>query len=266
MQMRPNGTAKTAPSKANARPLATTAICLALTIGCSSGETFINPFSSSIEELVIEIGYQEKAKPLTMTNPLGKKSFALVENNLAALFGDNGPSIVIRGSADQADVLPPGSDRDFSADEVRELAAAYRDVNSEGGRLGYYVMYLDGYYYTDGARASGTLGIALVQERIIVIFSPEIVTTAAPTFTEQTTTLHELGHGMGLVNNGVDMVTAHQSVEHGHHCDNPLCIMYWSNENADDMQKFILNLQQKSDVVLFGNQCLADAEAARGSQ
>jgi len=41
---------------------------------------------------------------------------------------------------------------------------------------------------------------------------------------------HELGHLLGLVNLGTQMLTPHQDVAHGNHCTNTACLMYWQLE------------------------------------
>ncbi|MCI5058741.1 MAG: hypothetical protein MRY83_21695, partial [Flavobacteriales bacterium] len=47
---------------------------------------------------------------------------------------------------------------------------------------------------------------------------------------ESTVFLHELGHILGLVNTGSDMIIDHQDEANGHHCDDDECLMYWSVE------------------------------------
>ena len=39
---------------------------------------------------------------------------------------------------------------------------------------------------------------------------------------------HEIGHVLGLVDNGVDMVVDHEDPEHPHHTQDPDCLMYWA--------------------------------------
>ena len=50
---------------------------------------------------------------------------------------------------------------------------------------------------------------------------------------EETIRLHEVGHLLGLVDNGIDMVSDHRDEEHGSHDDNEDCIVYWAINSAN---------------------------------
>lgn len=47
---------------------------------------------------------------------------------------------------------------------------------------------------------------------------------------ETTVVLHEMGHLLGLVNVGSEMVEPHEDESYDHHCDNEDCLMYWAIE------------------------------------
>lgn len=44
---------------------------------------------------------------------------------------------------------------------------------------------------------------------------------------------HEFGHAFGLVDAGTAMVTPHTDSQHGHHCNNQNCLMYYAVETTD---------------------------------
>ena len=44
---------------------------------------------------------------------------------------------------------------------------------------------------------------------------------------------YEIGHILGLVNTGTEMVEDHQDEENGHHCTDDDCLMYYAIESAD---------------------------------
>ena len=82
---------------------------------------------------------------------------------------------------------------------------------------------------------------------------------------EGATWVHELGHLMGLVNTGADMVTAHQDEEHGAHCDNPDCIMYWLNNSVEIAGIIKQRLDSGNEEFLpFDQNCLDDLDALAG--
>lgn len=77
---------------------------------------------------------------------------------------------------------------------------------------------------------------------------------------EQSVMKHEVGHILGLVNLGAPMQTNHQDAEHGKHCINENCLMYWATETGN----FISNLTGSSPPQLDAN-CIADLRANGGA-
>ena len=93
------------------------------------------------------------------------------------------------------------------------------------------------------------------------MFKPSIAGTTMSEQVEQVTLVHEFGHAIGMVNRGVPMVEDHHDTDHGAHCSNPDCVMYWTVEGADIVGFIQSRLLGASDV-LFGPECLADFDAA----
>jgi hypothetical protein len=97
------------------------------------------------------------------------------------------------------------------------------------------------------------------------MFKPSIsesfVDPALPVLMEQTTLIHEFGHAIGLVDIGVPAITRHRDTEHGAHCANPACIMYFRNDMVKDGVDFVGSFLIPKQGVLFGPECLADAQA-----
>jgi hypothetical protein len=80
-------------------------------------------------------------------------------------------------------------------------------------------------------------------------------------YVEQSTLVHELGHAIGLVNNGVPLVSAHQDGPHGAHCTDTSCVMYWQNEGASAMAAWATQYVLSNSTILFKADCLADVDA-----
>ncbi|MCE3229281.1 MAG: hypothetical protein K0S32_3832 [Bacteroidetes bacterium] len=76
---------------------------------------------------------------------------------------------------------------------------------------------------------------------------------------ETSVALHELGHVLGLVNNGSGMTADHQDDANGHHCNNKNCLMYYAVETTD----IVSNLLGGSVPALDVN-CLNDLKANGG--
>lgn len=55
---------------------------------------------------------------------------------------------------------------------------------------------------------------------------------------------HEIGHVLGLVNNGVEMVVDHEDREHPKHTNDPNCLMYWTY----DRKAVVTKIQSEIDA------------------
>ena len=80
-------------------------------------------------------------------------------------------------------------------------------------------------------------------------------------YVEQSTLVHEMGHALGFVNNGIPMASPHQDTEHGAHTTNSNCVMYYLNEGASDMASFVGRFITGGDINMWGPEVLSDAEA-----
>lgn len=132
------------------------------------------------------------------------------------------------------DEVPDQGGPAWSYDAAEDLEIAWRDRYRDEA-TGVAVMY---YLYVDGHsdRDSDTgriLGYAYHGSSLIM-FAETMADVSGGLLglgeVEPTVLVHEAGHLLGLVNNGVDMVEDHQDVEHGHHDDNEDCIMFWAAE------------------------------------
>lgn len=122
----------------------------------------------------------------------------------------------------------------YTVTDIRELEKTHRERYNERGIFTVFLLVVDGYFSQDD-EDSFALGAAY-NSSSIVLFGPRIVENSGgfrrPSLPvlETTVTLHELGHLMGLVNNGTDMVHEHEDEEYESHCDNERCLMYWAVE------------------------------------
>jgi hypothetical protein len=73
--------------------------------------------------------------------------------------------------------------------------------------------------------------------------------------------VHELAHSVGFVNNGVTLRSAHHDTNHGAHCSNPNCVMYYLNEGSTDLSSFIDKFKDSQNAVMFDDACLYDAKS-----
>lgn len=248
-----------------------TLISFALLFGCSA-EAANDPvglFGPGVAAVTLEVDYEAGAEPFESYALRPGSPWELVQTNLEALFAASAPrELVVPQSLAEMEALGElGEGPDYDYGEIIDIAARNRDlVNTVSART-YYIVFLDGYYEDEGARQEQVLGVSLGDTGVIAIFKPVIGTgaDALRRFVEQTTLIHELGHAMGLVNNGLPLASAHHDAEHGAHCDNERCVMYWLNEGASDALEFARQRITGGGEVIFGGECLADAQAAAES-
>jgi len=160
--------------------------------------------------------------------------------------------------------IPDQSQSSYSLDELKTIESSYRNTQSSKSEITVYLFYANG-DYSANSNNSQTLGIAYGSSSMVV-FGKTIqentggLTQPSTALVEQSVMKHEVGHILGLVNLGAPMQTNHQDVEHGKHCINEKCLMYWATETGN----FISNLTGSSPPQLDAN-CIADLRANGGA-
>lgn len=115
----------------------------------------------------------------------------------------------------------------WTDDAVLAASSSNRDIKTDGDTVVIHLLFVDNEYADGrvlGATYSAKRGDNVVSTGPIVIFSETIKDAACPPplgvcfFEQQTWTavlVHEFGHALGLVNNGIPMVTPHEANECG---------------------------------------------------
>ncbi len=253
------------------------ALLLAAALGCGAEDTVehgVTAFEAQYGTVVIEIDYQEGAEP-RVWDAVGKPDpYLLFEENLDTLFRliEDRTVEVPRKLTDMEKLAAPTADT-LSLDELKALVDAHRDTAHTDDTRAFYFIFLAQRLEHEGVVRDDLLGLALSEQGAVAIFRPNIDAVANPqskkyfhVFMEQSTMVHEFGHVVGFVNNGLPMTSEHHDAEHGAHCTNPDCVMYYASEGVDDLAAFVQQLQESSGerTTLFGIECLADAYVATG--
>ncbi|MCC5913569.1 MAG: hypothetical protein JJU46_04265 [Balneolaceae bacterium] len=155
--------------------------------------------------------------------------------------------------------IPPSGQESYTTDEIRDLEHEHRESYSEDGTLVLYAMIVDG-EFSNG----NVLGIAYYNTSM-AIFSETVGSVSggigqpSQATVESIVLLHEAGHLMGLVNNGVEPQSDHHDEENGAHCDVEECLMYFAVRTTD----FFANLFGGS-IPELDEFCIEDLQAAGG--
>jgi hypothetical protein len=226
-------------------------------------------FDPTFDEVRIEIDYESGQQPYTGQLIGFGDAFDLSATNLERIFAGK-RTLALPRTIDEMEDVGDIPDEEITADDMLALAQAYRDEADTETTKTYYVLFVSGHFADADGIQSSVLGVALGDRDIVVMFKDVIRSTAslanpnAETFVEQSTLIHELGHAVGLVANGVATTSAHQDTAHGAHCTNDACVMYWLNEGASAATQFALQHAVTNNSILFGPECLADVDALTG--
>ena len=231
--------------------------------GPTGNATVFDPKYTAVN---VEIDYEPGAEPYT-GNIIGfGDTFDLTYANIDRVFAGKKQLGIPRTLAAMESVGAI-ADEELTIADIVALAETHRDQRDTATAKTYYILFVSGHYADANGPNTGVLGISLGTTGIIVMFKDVIESAGIGNiqrYVEQSTLVHELGHAIGLVNNGVPLTSAHQDTDHGAHCTNDSCVMYWANEGVSGMTAYATQYVLANDSILFRAECLADVDALTG--
>jgi hypothetical protein len=166
---------------------------------------------------------------------------------------------------------PVGEAHEWTFAELDAYARAHA-TDDEAGPVTIQALFVDGRYESEG---SGTvLGLAW-GHRYIALFQDPIRSPCSSgvlgalqqencEIAERNVWAHELGHVIGLVDNGVVMGVDHRDPDHGRHDVSDACLMYWAYDGPQIFDALLGRIAAGSTPDLdFCAQCQADIAAVR---
>jgi predicted Zn-dependent protease len=214
----------------------------------------------------VQVFYEPGAEPYT-DGPLNLKYWSILEQNLEALFQGSSPSKTIKvpKALSEMSAMSAFNKTSWKIEDVLEMSKGVPTAGSSDAAT-FSVFFVKGSY----SENPKVIGFHITNTKLMVVFKDVIKSVPDQTsfgskYLEQATIIHELGHALGLVNNGLPMKSAHHDSEHGAHCDNPKCVMYYTNEGTSNMLAFLAQVLQSSSTVMFDANCLQDSQSYTGS-
>lgn len=239
-------------------------LSLLLTLSCGNDKTKSSNVKQSVssifaaKELAIKVYYEEGAEPYT--EGIGVfKIWNLTRVNLTALFSGRSTTINVPEDLSQMTKMTASNKTVWSIDNVLELSRKYTSTNTNG-TINFHIYFVNG-YASDG---NNIIGFHINNTKVMVIFKDVIKGTGSgstdivPRYVEQSTIIHEMGHALGLVNNGVPLTSSHHDHANGAHCTNPKCVMYYMNEGTTSMVNYVKSIIDSKDLTMFEQECLND--------
>jgi hypothetical protein len=221
---------------------------------------------STVTSITVHVAYEQGAKPFTGTFRDGGQYWSVLETNMNVLFLGLiiQPDLSVPKDITGMEQIPTQAQESWTTAQVFDLAQGTWDTPQTSTSTEFYVLFLNGYFNDKGVVNKQVTGISINETPVIAIFKDVIRKSGYSSFDdtviEQTTLVHEFGHAVGLVNNGLPMVSDHEDTEHINHCTNEDCVMYWENDGTS-LNFFIQKIINSPSDVLFGPECLNDAHS-----
>lgn len=195
-------------------------------------------------------------------------SVAFIEGALAKVVSKPGGVAVVR---DQQDLPARGSGGKWTFSELSALAGSTFGNSGGPGTIRMHVLFVDGEYENPNV-----LGIAWASTHLVIFRDviehycrqdlTSVLSDRVCEASEQGVWLHETGHLLGLVNNGLPMVQPHEeaNADRQRHDASDQCIMYWAFEAPSGISLLASRLSGGSSAKLeFDAACQADLAQGR---
>lgn len=252
-------------------------LCLSIFIGCGSSNSSTSTAGSvSTASYVFQTGaaitvkvyYEPNAAPFVGTTNSGLNLWSVLSVNLTSIlqYRSQPATITVPDELSEMTELTEQTKTSWTATDILSLSSQYSLDAPSSSHVYFKIFFLEGYYNNGTSDSTTTLGVHITGTEVIAIFKDVIESSAVnpsgpiAKFVEQSTLVHEMGHALGFVNNGVAMVNAHQDSANGAHTTNSSCVMYYLNEGATDLKQFINTYINTSSYIMWGTEVLADAE------
>jgi hypothetical protein len=226
-------------------------------------------FDPAITKVVVEIDYENGQEPYTGPIIGFGDTFEPTLANIDREFAHK-KELTIPTTIAQMESIGAVNDEELTTADILTLAQLHRTQHDTADTKTYYIVFVSGHFADNSGPQTGVLGVSIGNTSVVAMFKDVIRTTQSLTtpnterYVEQSTLIHELSHAIGLVDNGVPMVSPHKDADHGAHCNNPNCVMYWLNEGASDASSFAISRLVTGSSIIFDNACLADVDALSG--
>lgn len=197
--------------------------------------------------LLIEIQYMEGFEPDSMAV---RNTVRFIEQHAHK---PDGVRVVLQQ-------IPAVRDTISSIDELVALEKIYRNNYNKEGEMAIYLLYTNGVFVEPGSLGYAYSATSAVVFGKNVAENSNSVRRPSRTNLETKVLQHEVAHLMGLVNVGTPLQSDHKDNEHGKHCSNKQCLMYYTTDIEESPSLVML----RKPLPVLDAACLADLRANGG--
>lgn len=222
-----------------------------------------------MKNLYVRVFYEVGAEPYAGNNNRDQPVWGLLEQNIKEVFDTRNQTVTyhIPKELSEMNSFPAQNKTGWTSNEIVSFAQGLGVPTTTNQTSYFTIVFVNGGFNNGQEISNSVLGVSIAGTTIIAIFK-DAIRQLGPSdesltvkFGEQATLVHEMGHALGIVANGVNVVEDHHDEEHGSHCSNTSCVMYWMNEGNKDLLEFIQGIVLTGNATLYGQQCLDDIKA-----
>ncbi|MEJ7738757.1 MAG: hypothetical protein WKF97_15135 [Chitinophagaceae bacterium] len=155
--------------------------------------------------------------------------------------------------------IAPSEDIVLTTDDLVSIEQINRTAFTSSNEIAVYLLYTNGYY-----EENIMLGYAY-QNTSAVLFGKNVwessnaIKKPNRTYLETRILQHEVCHLLGLVNVGAPLRSDHKDNDHGKHCINKKCLMYYQTATEEPEGALL-----PKEIPVLDNQCMDDLRANGG--
>ena len=222
-----------------------------------------NLFSTTVTQFIIRAFYEAGAEPYTGAIGIsGNDTWDISKTSFESLFQDHaGRTITTPSVVSDMTAFTDQNVSSWTASQLVTLGDSLAPALVSGNTAEVAIIFVNGQF--NGSAA--TLGVHISGTRFAFVFKDVVLSVGgsdtSQKYVEQATVVHEIGHTIGFVNNGVPLQTNHEDESHPHHTTNEDGVMYWAVESTSGVLTFLTDIITGGQLNLFGPETLQDGRS-----
>ena len=221
-------------------------------------------FSDLTTEFIVKVVYEAGATPYTGNIGItANDTWDVTKSSFQAVFQNHTARVITVPSITSGFTqIPDKLKTSWTTTELITLGTSVSPASLvTNNKATVTVIFLNGLFEGN----TGTLGVHFSGYGFAFVFKDVVAgvggTAADQRYVEQATVVHEIGHLIGLVNNGVPLTSNYEDPAHLRHSTNTSCVMYWAVESSTTILTSLTNSILAARLNLFEAEVLNDGRA-----